>query len=621
MSVERISIKTLTTTNLAVLGLVAIALSIVIGTFFRDAAFESQTKTVSRIIEVAGIEVIQQLDTLAVDMGTSTQRPKSFRKAVKNISDSDAHKTVVDSLNDQFNQRFVTGGKLELAKLRLYDMDFNLIAESTEGLSGLARQLPPALYEKAKNREGSDRLKSLGQLWSTDQRGLYSVLVPVGGLRLMGYLEVVTSPAFNLRKVGEMLKAPITVTHKNGDIGFQDENWESSLNSSTLPVSHTFRTEDGKDIVTLKVLENVEDFTNKFTELLWFSGFTFAGLIGAGLLFSLWMMARYVFQPLTKFMHDMERCAAGDLTVAVNPNGLKDIKVLGTALESLIGSLRQQVTEIDANAEKLSKSAENLAHITQETNAGVQQQQHETDQVATAMNEMSATVQEVAQNALVAANAAQEANEKSELGRQVVSTTMATINNLANDIEQASQVIQDLKNDSENIGTVIDVIRGIADQTNLLALNAAIEAARAGEQGRGFAVVADEVRTLASRTQQSTQDIQEMVERLQVGAEKAVSVMNQSQEQAKGSVDQASQADESLDIITTMVAQINDMNTQIASAAEEQSAVAEEINKNIVNISQVSTQTSQGANQTAAASETMTALASQLQAVVGRFKL
>jgi methyl-accepting chemotaxis protein len=178
-----------------------------------------------------------------------------------------------------------------------------------------------------------------------------------------------------------------------------------------------------------------------------------------------------------------------------------------------------------------------------------------------------------------------------------------------------------LKNESESIGTVIDVIRGIAEQTNLLALNAAIEAARAGEQGRGFAVVADEVRTLASRTQQSTQDIQEMVERLQAGAEQAVSVMSNSQVQAKGSVDQAAEADESLHVITDMVSHINDMNTQIASAAEEQSAVAEEINKNINTISEVSVRTAQGANETAAASESMTSLASQLQAVVRRFKV
>ena len=621
MAVEKISIKGLTTTILAVLGLSAIALSIAVGIFFRDAAFESQTNTVSRVIEVAGSEVVKQLDNLAVELGTTTQRPKEFRKAFKNISDPESKQLVVTALNDQFHQRFVTSGKLQLVKLRVYDKDFNLLGASSEGVSGLPKQLTEVLYEQAKGRTGADRLKSLGALWATEQHGYYSVIVPVGGLSVIGYLEVVTSPAFNLRQVGGMLNAPITVRHANGDVDFQDDSWQSSLNGSMLPVSYTFNAANGDAIVKVEVLENVEEFTHKFRSLLWFSTATFAVLIGTGLLFSLWMMGGYVFQPLKKFMHDMEKCSHGDLSVNIRPNGLKDIKVLGTALDSLVKSLRRQVSEIDNHAVQLSQSAESLARITNETNVGVQQQQHETDQVATAMNEMSSTVQEVAQNALLAADSAQDANNKSEEGRGVVSNAMQTINNLANEIEEASRVIQILKQESEKIGTVIDVIRGIADQTNLLALNAAIEAARAGEQGRGFAVVADEVRTLASRTQQSTQDIQEMVERLQSGAEKAVSVMQQSQSQAKDSVQQAAHANESLAAIAAMIAQINDMNTQIASAAEEQSAVAEEINKNIISISQISNQTAQGAKETSAAGNTMKTLASELQAVVGRFTL
>jgi methyl-accepting chemotaxis protein len=506
-------------------------------------------------------------------------------------------------------------------KLRVYDKDFNFLAASSEGVSNLPGTLTGVLYEQARVRTGADRLKSLGALWSNEQRGYYSVIVPIGGLSVIGYLEVVASPAFNLREVGAMLKAPITVTHINGDTDFQDESWQSSLDGTMLPVSFTFNAANDDPIVKVEVLENVEEFTGKFRSLLWFSSITFAGLIGMGLLFSLWMMRGYVFQPLQKFMVDMDKCSHGDLSVNVKPNGLKDIKVLGTALQSLVQSLRTQVTAIDSHAGQLSQSAENLARITNETNVGVQQQQHETDQVATAMNEMSSTVQEVAQNASLAADSAQEANTKSEQGRGVVSNTMETINGLANEIEEASRVIENLKQESENIGTVIDVIRGIADQTNLLALNAAIEAARAGEQGRGFAVVADEVRTLASRTQQSTQDIQQMVERLQSGAEKAVNVMNQSQSQAKDSVEQAALANESLVAIASMIAQINDMNTQIASAAEEQSSVAEEINKNIISISQISTQTAHGANETSEASNTMKGLATELQAVVGRFKL
>ncbi|NIA02649.1 MAG: methyl-accepting chemotaxis protein, partial [Planctomycetia bacterium] len=251
----------------------------------------------------------------------------------------------------------------------------------------------------------------------------------------------------------------------------------------------------------------------------------------------------------------------------------------------------------------------------------VDKQQAETGQVATAMNEMTTTVQEVACNATQTAEAANKANTETDSGRQIVTKTIESITELASEVETAAITIQQLESDSENIDSVVDVIRGISEQTNLLALNAAIEAARAGEQGRGFAVVADEVRTLASRTQESTLEIQSMIESLQTGAARAVEVMEQGRNKAQGSVENAARAGESLNVITSTVATISDMNTQIASAAEEQTAVAEEINRNIANISLLGDQTSEGARQTAASSEEMAQLAVQLQGLVGQFKV
>jgi methyl-accepting chemotaxis protein len=237
------------------------------------------------------------------------------------------------------------------------------------------------------------------------------------------------------------------------------------------------------------------------------------------------------------------------------------------------------------------------------------------------MNEMSATVQEVARNAVEAAEAAKEADNTFHQGKQVIDRVIEAIGELANEVEKAANVIQQLEAESMNIGSVLDVIKSIAEQTNLLALNAAIEAARAGEQGRGFAVVADEVRTLAGRTQQSTQEIEEMISKLQSGANNAVKVMETGKDMTKVGVDQAAAAGEALLTINTAVERITGMNTQIASAAEEQSSVAEEINRSIVSINEVAEQSAAGAQQTAQASNDLARLADQLKALVGRFKV
>jgi len=315
------------------------------------------------------------------------------------------------------------------------------------------------------------------------------------------------------------------------------------------------------------------------------------------------------------------RMAQGDLTGKVGYHGTDELGHIADGFDRMAANFRSTLEQLASATAQLASAAEETSAVTRDTNANIRRQQTETDQVATAMNEMNATVHEVAKSASHAAEAAHAAEKETTNGKRVVGQTIEVIDSLARDVEQAAQVIRDLAKESENIGTVLDVIRGIAEQTNLLALNAAIEAARAGEQGRGFAVVADEVRTLASRTQQSTQEIQAMIERLQTGTAGAVKAMEKSQTQARAGVQQAAAAGTSLDSIATSVNTINDMNTQIASASEEQSAVAEEINKNITNISDVAVQTAAGSNQTASASEQLAKLAEELQTLVGRFRI
>lgn len=339
-------------------------------------------------------------------------------------------------------------------------------------------------------------------------------------------------------------------------------------------------------------------------------------------MFIAFVIGKTIVNPIKSVVFAMNEIAEGDgdLTKRLDEAGKDEIALLGKAFNRFAERVRLMVLQVSGSTSQLAAAAEEMSVITNETNQGVQKQQAETEMVATAMNEMTATVQEVARHATDASSAAQSADNEANDGKKVVQETVASINSLASEIENATSVINQLETDSDKIGTVLDVIRGIAEQTNLLALNAAIEAARAGEQGRGFAVVADEVRTLASRTQESTQEIQSMIESLQNGSRSAVKVMELSQDQSKQSVEKALNAQQSLSAITDAVTTISNMNIQIASAAKEQSSVAEEINQNVVNISQVVEQTAEGAQQTQVSSQELSNLANELQILVEQFK-
>jgi methyl-accepting chemotaxis protein len=333
------------------------------------------------------------------------------------------------------------------------------------------------------------------------------------------------------------------------------------------------------------------------------------------------IITRQITRPLRETMDAVEKIASGDLTQTLRVTRRDELGALQQGIARMGNTLRDLITGIRDGVTQIASAAEELSAVTEQTSAGANSQKVETDQVATAMHEMAATVQEVARNAEQASHAATNADDEARVGDKVVGEAISQIERLAQEVHRSTEAMGLLQQESQKIGSVMDVIKSVAEQTNLLALNAAIEAARAGEAGRGFAVVADEVRGLAQRTQQSTEEIEGLIASLQNGTQQVAEVMNGSRSLTDSSVELARKAGDSLDSITRTVSNIQSMNQQIAAAAEQQSAVAEEISRSILNVRDVSEQTAAASDETAASSVELARLGGHLQTLVSQFRV
>lgn len=333
------------------------------------------------------------------------------------------------------------------------------------------------------------------------------------------------------------------------------------------------------------------------------------------------LLTRSIVLPLAQSLGVAEVVAGGDLTGDISISGKDEPARLLQALKSMQHNLRDTIRQISESSSQLASASEELSCVTEDATRGLHQQSLEIEQAATAVNQMTAAVEEVASNAVATSEASRESDRIAQHGREQVRQTVTSIESLAEDVTSNATQVEDLAQKVHGISKVLDVIRSIAEQTNLLALNAAIEAARAGDAGRGFAVVADEVRALAHRTQQSTQEIEQMIRGIQQGTDSAVSSMQQSNIRAHSTLELAKAAGVALEEIASAFTLINERNLVIASASEEQAAVAREVDRNLMNIRDLAMQTSAGANQTSAASQELSRLAVDLNNMVAKFSV
>jgi methyl-accepting chemotaxis protein len=398
--------------------------------------------------------------------------------------------------------------------------------------------------------------------------------------------------------------------------GFKDIQTQVEAAQETLEAAGDKMLSSVADLITLQSKQRDGEAGASRTTLSSVAGL--ALLLG---LLAAWVMIQQIIAPLRQTLAAAERIANGDLSKELQVHRKDEMGQLQNSMQAMTLSLRQLIGGIGEGVAQISDAAQQLSAVTEQTSTGVNNQKHETDQVATAMNQMTATVLEVARNAQDASQAAAHADQQAREGDQVVAQAIGQIEQLADEVMKSTQAMNLLKQESDKIGGVLDVIKSVSQQTNLLALNAAIEAARAGEAGRGFAVVADEVRSLAQRTQQSTEEIEELIAALQNGTAQVATTLDNSRSLTDNSVQLSRQAGSALEQITRTVSTIQDMNRQIATASEEQSAVAEQINRNIISVRDVSEQTAAASDQTAASSVELARLGTHLLGLVARFRV
>ncbi len=680
MKSEKISLKSLTLGILLLFSLSAIGLSLFSSQRYQQAALSGQARTLERLLEVSARQAETRMHEAAVALGQLLEKEAlRVHVAAALAGDPDAGHRLVAALDQPFHGRFLSSGLLELVKLRLFDTDLQPLAASAEGPA-----LPPALeislQEHARRREGADRIKTLHAWWIQGDRPLYSVLVPVGGLRPVAYLEVVVDPVHNLRGVETGLDLPLRLSSPGGRSLYRSENWRDG-DPDLLAVGHGIGDAAGKPVMYLSILDSVGTLLDDINQVRTQTALAFVLLAGGALLVALWLFNRFVFRPLDRLGSDLARAAEGDLDVRAGSAGVRElgmlargfnamaervkemvererqqaedvtgkvelieevvemaargdltgqlmiyrdndiISELANGIQGMLDSLNGLVARIQQSGIQVTSSATEIAATAKQQEATVSEQAATTNQIRATVAEISATARELVNTMHEVTDVALRTSEQANTGRSSLSRMEQTMQNMQEATANINSKLAVLSEKAANINSVVTTINKVSDQTNLLSLNAAIEAEKAGEYGVGFAVVATEIRRLADQTAVATWDIEQMVKEMQSAVAAGVMGMEKFSTEVRQGVEDVRQVGQQLAQIIEQVQALIPRFEEVHEGMQSQAQGAHQISDAMVQLAESAQQTAESLRQSNGAIAQLNDAARQLQEGVSHFKV
>jgi len=618
-----ISLKTFIVLFLIICGACAIVIAYFVGIKLEKTAEESLETTQKEVVAVSAREILRNLESKLRRLAMDTQKTTNFHIYLKSLLDKhefeNAQENMATLLNDEFYQGWVTSGVIDLVKIRVYDLNFNLLAESTEKSDLPA--FPEILLKHAKSRKKTKRLESISDYWNYQHAPLISMINPAGGLIPKAYVEVVANLSYSLRNLEYTTGQLTRIVSINDEILFASSSLKND-DKELQPIRYELNGLSGKPVVFIEQLISKAYLYSGLTDAAKFSFLLLIGLISIATALALIIAHKFLLTPINELQMRIQKMSTGDIEVETSPVFIiKEFKELDQSMIELVAFFNKKIFMIWDTGKQLSISAKSLSESAQLAVDSLRAQQQDVSNVTEQTKELMTMAQDVTEHAKNASNSTSSAKQQADEGGGLVQMANQSTEKLTVDVNQSAEQILVLHQDTKNATAILDEIQNISDQTNLLALNAAIEAARAGEQGRGFAVVADEVRSLAGRTHEATENVRKVLNTLMEGINEIVNVMQASQSQSSDTTQNVTKLGQSLQDISNKVSNINEMNESISTSAQEQTDLTVKIGSDLKNITDMANTVSDAALKVTSSCGDLAQMAIQLESLVNAFSM